>query len=132
MNARTLLLPHPIVFVTDFGNTNVEIPPHSPTSVTSANESCVSVNALADVDGEVTIILANHLEAAPTEQLKLVFEGTVATPGRKIAVVTSENVNLLETEVTGTQSAIEIFVDDQAFPSKIVVNVVSRDPTVAA
>lgn len=96
MATTTYSPPHPIVFVFDFSNKNVAVPEYDSNAVTSANESCVSIRTIADVDGEVTV---NLVEALPCNVADIGFEvfcGTINAPGRKVALVTSQNEKLLE------------------------------------
>lgn len=108
---------HPILFVFDFSNQNMVVPEYNLDQVASANDSCVSVRTIADVDGDVTVTLA---ETLPLEVNGVeVFGGAIAAPSRRVAVVTSHNEKLLETEVQGERATVRIVVDDEAHPSRI-------------
>ena len=121
MQETTVLLPHPVLFIMDFSNESVEIPESSPSSCVSANSSCVSVKALADVDGEVTVTLAGIHEEPETNGFKNVFEGVVDTPARKLAIVTSENNKVAEMPVPNGKTTVVVSVDDETSPSRILV-----------
>lgn len=118
--SRTYSAPHPIVFVFDFLNELMEVPEYDANSVTSANNSCVSVRTIADVDGDVTANLATDIPNDVTNAVK-VFHGAIDSPNKKIALVTSENEKLLELGVSSIKAEIRIFVDDVKNPSRIWV-----------
>jgi hypothetical protein len=109
-------LPHPIFLVFDFANPDVDVPQPAAHAAVST-PSCVCVNALASVDGDVSISLSNS--AAPKEPAfaSQVFSGLIAVPFGRVAVVTSENQKLLELPVPGVHAFIRILVDDPHFPS---------------
>ena len=48
-----------------------------------------------------------------------VFVGFVPAPSEKIAVVTSENHKLLETDIASTTAQVRILVDQPDYPSRI-------------
>jgi hypothetical protein len=121
MKKETLLLSHPILFVEDFGNPEVTIPEYTPESVVSANSSCISVRAIADVDGDVTVRLMTGGQEAPLKGFIRVFEGKVLTPNRKIAVVTAHNERVVETEVANVVTTVRISVNDVKFPDEVIV-----------
>lgn len=108
----TLSLPHPILFVFDLANEAVEIPEYVAGEATAANDSCVSVNTQAGVDGDVTVRLANALRPSDKEGCTLVFKGQVSAPSRRVAVVTSELDKVLEVEISGQVAEVTIAVDD--------------------
>lgn len=101
----------------------MQVPEYDAGSVVSANKTCVSIRAIADVDGDVTV----HLERATGSDARNtrieVFRGQIDVPSRKLAVITSNNEKLLETDVGGTQAAVNLFVDDKAHPSEIWIRV---------
>ncbi len=121
-SGNTVRLAHPIVFVMDLGNPDALIPDLQPGTV-SATSSCVSVRALADPDGDVTV----RLERAPSqlaEGLTEVFRGAVETPTGRLAIVTSENQRVADIEVGARRTEVRIAVDAPDHPCQIVVAVV--------
>jgi hypothetical protein len=113
--------PHPILFVMDFSNDAVEIPEYKPESVTSSNESCVSVRTVADVDGEVTVFLSDGLPPGAQSDARPVFSGSIRTPSGRLALVTSENEKLVECDFGADKVGVRIFVDDEDYPTTIWV-----------
>lgn len=119
MKAITYRPSHPIVFIFDFANKEIEVPEYDPNSVVSANDSCISVRTIADVDGEVTIeLIDNSADIKDLNPIE-VFNGTINFPGHKINVVNSHYEKLLEAEIFKTRAKIQVLVDDKEYPSKI-------------
>jgi hypothetical protein len=112
-------LDHPIVFVCDPSNNEMVVPEYNSSSVTSFTSSCVSIRAVAYIDGNVSI----HLESNPDSMVRPegveVYSGHIKAPGRRMAVMDSENNNLLEIGGVGTIPLVEVFVDDQRHPTAI-------------
>jgi hypothetical protein len=113
--------PNAILFVFDPTNGDVVIPPYVDGELTAATETCVSVGTQADVDGETEVSLAMAAVAQP--DLQRVFAGAVATPGGKVAVVTSEFNRVLELDVPKGGIEVVIWTDDLRNPARVVVNV---------
>jgi hypothetical protein len=109
-------LPHPIFFVFDHHNPDIEIPQHAEASVAST-PSCVCVPALASVDGQVTISLSRHPAPPEPAFASQIFSGLIAAPSGHVSVVTSENQKLLELPVASARPWVRILVDDPRFPS---------------
>jgi len=121
MLAKKYLPPHPIVFVMDFLNDDVEIPEYDPETVASNNKTCISVRTIADVDGEATVILADHLPPPTAGIAQQVFVGSINTPSGKVALVTSENQKLVECDVGKDTTELRVLVDDEAHPATVWV-----------
>jgi len=113
--------PNAILFVFDPTNADVVIPPYVDGELTAATETCVSVGTQADVDGETEVFL--EMAAVTQPDLQQVFAGSVAAPGGKVAVVTSEFHRLLELDVPKGGVEIVIWTDDLRNPARVVVNV---------
>src|SRR3712207_4607665 len=99
MTETMLSLDYPIVFVTDPSNPEVKTPEYSAGTIASATTSCVSVAAIAYVDGNVTVRLTGGEPYTGAYDFFQFFYGVIATPGKKVAVVTAENKNILELDV---------------------------------
>lgn len=113
-----------IVFVLDPKNKTTTVPTYDPAAVVVSSDSCVSIKTIPEVDGDVSIRLSGSSEAPqPSVALKSVFQGSVSTPNRSIAVVTAEFTRLLEMPVGSDSTAITIHVDDPDFPSEIEIRV---------
>ncbi len=121
MSTKVYSSEHPIVFVFDFQNERMEVPVYDPESVVAANESCISVRTIADVDGEVTVTLAS---SAPRDTMDVgleVFHGTIDVPSRKVSIVTSQNQKLIEMDVKDTKASVRVLVNEKQNPSRIWV-----------
>lgn len=121
----TRLLKHPIIFILDFDCEEVYIPEHDRTQIVSFNEFCLSVRAMSDVDGSVQIALN---EGSSGVSMIEVFAGTLNTPSRRIAIVSSSNEKLLETEVPENRTGVVVLVDEKNFPSRIEVSTFDPQP----
>jgi hypothetical protein len=128
MKSTALSLDHPIIFLEDFDNPNLQIPEYSEQSVTAATPSCVSVRVVCYVDGEVTVRLVSEPSEVDLDRLVAVFLGTIETPNRRVAVVTSENEKSLEIEVPNEVTRMRVFVNRTDFPDEVIV-VVEAQPT---
>lgn len=118
----TLSVPNAIVFLFDTATKNVKVPEYINDAIVASNKSCVSVGTQPDVDGEVTIKLANKFTDLEKGPYELVFSGYIDTPGKKIAVVTSEFEKLLEMGVPNMKTEVHVWVDDQKYPSVVLID----------
>jgi hypothetical protein len=121
MKEATLSLSHPILFVMDFDNPSAEIPEYTSEAVASSTSSCVSIRAVADVDGDATVKLVAGWQDAPPEGFACVFEGPVLTASRRIAIVTADNRKIIEAEVSGEVATLRISVSNTDFPDTIFI-----------
>lgn len=119
MNTARYTPPHPILFLLDCFIRNMVVPEYNPERVVSVRDSCILLRTIAEVDGDVTVTLAEILprEASGVE----VFAGTIAAPSGRLAVVTSDNEKLLETRVHGKRATVRIVVDDAVYPRRILI-----------
>lgn len=123
MTAITAAIPNAIVFLLDPQRQPITVPPYVPGSVTASNASCISIGTASDVDGEVTLRLNDPSQPSDGETLLEIFDGSLETPSRRIALVTSQNALLLESEVVGVVSRVTIEVDDLRWPSIVQIAV---------
>lgn len=112
-------LSHPIIFVLDFTNDAADTRDLDPQRLASSNGACVSIRTIADVDGEVTAVLAKTRPPEHEGVTHRVFAGDIDAPSGTVSVATSENEKLLELVVEGTVASLEIFVDNEEFPTKV-------------
>jgi len=113
--------PNAILFVLDPTNKNSSIPLYVDGELTAATASCVSVGTQADVDGDTEISL--ETTATTPAGLQLVFRGVITTPGRKIAVATSEHERVLDVDVHADSAEISVWVDDRRNPGRVAIGV---------
>jgi len=128
MSRMVISPPHPILFVYDPTNKDVVDPVHIDDQLTVATESSVSVKVQASVDGDVDICL-DLGDTLPSSTLYRAFSGRIATPGGKIAIVTSELEPLLDLDVPKGSVAVCIWVDDVHRPAQVVVTVMDANPS---
>jgi len=119
----TVAVSHGIVFVYDPTQEDVEVP--GPGEPTAFNSSAISVITLAEVDGEVTLRLVDEQSPREDDSLRQVFEGTLKTPGRSLAVHSVDPDHpLLQIAVRESMTKVTVFVDDLEFPSVVEVRLV--------
>lgn len=121
MKELTFYPPNGVVFVVDLSNEDLEIPQYTEGQVAVANESCVFVAARADVDGDVTVKLSGSRSDTEGSSYLRVFDGSIRTPSRKVAIITAELEKILEIEVEEEKTHVTIWVDDTSYPSVISV-----------
>lgn len=112
---------NPIVFVLDPSSDTINVPQYIPGEVVASTESCISVGIQADADGETIIKLATKFADSARGRMHKVFEGKIATPSRKVAVVTAEFEGVVEQPVNAAESTIEVWVDDAGYPGEVLV-----------
>jgi hypothetical protein len=117
----TLSVPNAIIFLYDLASKNIQVPEYIDNVLVAANEACISVDTQADVDGEVTIKLSNNIDKSDKELCEKVFEGVIDTPGKKLAVSTSEDDRVLEVDVKTNKSQVSVWVDNLDFPGIVLV-----------
>lgn len=81
----------------------------------------MSVATLSNVDGEVTVALGDRFNSGDNRQLVQVFDGQIATPTKRIAVVTSEEERVVEAVVSTEATRVTISVDDARAPRIVQV-----------
>ncbi len=118
MKTATVSLVHPILFVFDFSSQAFSVPEYDPASAVSANGNGLSIQAVSEVDGEVTVRLTSAIPSAVGAEAHEVFAGSSS---RRVAVVTSENEKLLEADLASTIAQVRVMVDDSEFPADIWV-----------
>lgn len=117
----SLFVPNAIIFLYDLANKNVQVPEYVDTTLTAANEGCISVGTQAEVDGEVTIRLSSQIDKSDKGSCKKIFNGSIDTPGQKLAISTSEDEGILEIDVNNKKTQVSIWADDLDYPSIILI-----------
>jgi hypothetical protein len=113
--------PHPVLLIMDPGNDAAVIPESMDGKPVAATSSCVAVGTQASVDGETAVSLVFGSYDPPGE-LSCVFDGSVLTPQRKLAVLTSELKPVIERNVGQSEVRISIWVDDLENPAQVIVH----------
>lgn len=121
MGQAVLNPPNAILFVLDPTNKNIVVPPYVDDELTAATNTCVSVGTQAEIDGETEVRLETG--AITCADLQQVFLGVIATPGNRVAVVTSNFQCVLEAEVPGGTVEVSIWVDDLREPACVTIGV---------
>ena len=115
----TLGVPNAILFVFDPVAPDVVVPAPEPGSLVAATGTCVSICTQIDVDGDTEVTLAG----APFPVAGLVRAGgaTVAVRSGTLAVETCERHRVAAIEVPLRESALTVWVNDDRFPSRVVI-----------
>jgi len=111
-----IAVPHGVVFIYD-PTMIVDVPPDTGAAAVLSTRNCVSLWAVHEVDGLTALVLADAYDG---DDCKLVFEGTLATEGCKLAFNTSSCEPIIEADVAADRSKVTIYVNDGDAPSKIV------------
>ncbi|HVG87237.1 MAG TPA: hypothetical protein VM734_05445 [Kofleriaceae bacterium] len=121
MKATTVSVPNAIIFVMDPTNSDASVPAYRHGEVTAATSTCVSVATLPEVDGDITVRLAERGSDPENDGLVPVFDGVLETPGGKVAIVTSELESVLEAYTAGATTRVTISVDEVTSPGLVHV-----------
>ncbi len=109
-------VPHGIVFIYD-PTMIVDVPADTGAAPVLATANCVSVWGQHEDDGPVHLVIAGSLD---DNGCSLIFDGTVATEGKRLAISTSDCEVVVEMKVEGITTALQIYSNDGQFPTKIV------------
>jgi hypothetical protein len=113
----TVTTDHSIVFISDPASRFL-LPSGIGDHLVAANKSCVSITTMIPSDGETTIELAVSI-SNPVG--KLVFEGELETPGRKITVSGYDTVPVLSMDVREPVTPLKIWANDDREPNYIQI-----------
>lgn len=119
MTAIRRYLDHPAFFVHDangdFGPEDIpQLEPQEPPLVWRTGK-VLAVGTIADVDGDVEIIL----DHGPELQGVLAFAGSLPTPSGAVAVTQSSTEEILRLRGLGESTEIKIGVDNLRYPSRV-------------
>ena len=111
-------VPNAIILILDFDyGTLPDALAHGLITTTS---SCIVVGTVPDVDGTVEILLMN-IDPVDQRHLARVYDSTIDTPNRDISVCTVYNERVLATQVKNVKSAVQVWVNDEIAPTKVVI-----------
>jgi hypothetical protein len=117
---RSIAPPHPIVFIVD-PSQHSEVPGDTGATLVTSTPSCITVGTQDAASGETMIRLGD----VPKEPAgHLVFDGTLETPGRRVAVEDSGLAQILSMSVENVRTPIRIWVNDLSEPDLIVIQAV--------
>jgi hypothetical protein len=117
--SRRIAPPNSLLFIEDISGGEAPQPVWGAQIL--ATPSCVSVSCLAFMDGETEIELGSAAEVDPNGPLA--FDGTIATPSRKVVISTVENERILETTVPGIRTRVRVWTNRAREPDRVVVGV---------
>lgn len=118
--AARIAPPHSLILVCDA--VSGRIPDSMNQSLISATDSCVAIGCRAEDDGETEIQLGVVADVDPGEQP--VFEGRIRTPSGKLVVRTVLGVSILETNASGAETWIRVWVNDLVEPDRVAIGVI--------
>lgn len=118
-------VPNALIFVQDyeFG----ELPEALSSGLVTSTQSSVAVGTLPDFEGPVNIVLTTGPRSNQDEASHLVWSGKIHTPNREISVCSVNNDRLLSFEVNSQETLVEVWVNDDQEPDRIVIVVNSDD-----
>ena len=111
-------VPNAIILILDFEFGT--LPDELEDGLITTTSSCIVVGTVPDVDGSVEILLLNNAPSNPNGLAK-VNDYRIATPNRDISVCTVYNERLLGTQVKKVETAVQVWVDDEMEPTKIMI-----------
>lgn len=112
---------HPIIFILDATNTEVEVPEIVGGQLIAQSSSCVSVGIQAYVDGETSVHITSALDKARHQKLERVFSGRINAPGQTLAVVSADFKTIVASKTRTNCAAFDIWVDDGVSPSIVMI-----------
>ncbi|MFM9884480.1 MAG: hypothetical protein ACKVQT_15760 [Burkholderiales bacterium] len=115
----TFAPPNSIVFVADPTH-DYEIADNTGAALVTSTSSSIAIGTLAQMDGTTTVRL-DRAFAAPGGTLA--FDGTLDTPGKRVAIIASGADEMLSMEVSHGCSQVRIWVNDLSEPSLILIEV---------
>ncbi|QTD49690.1 hypothetical protein [Sulfidibacter corallicola] len=114
-------LPHPIIFLYDADNGQMEIPEYVDGKTIASNRTCVSVGTQASVDGPVTLRLVKKAPKEIVESFIQIFEGVIDSPKKTLSIFTSEGASALEINVRTNHPNIIVWVDNIDVPGSVCI-----------
>lgn len=111
-----IAVPHGVVFIYD-PTMVVDVPPDTGEAAILFTSDCVSIWAVHEIEGLTTVVLTDAYDG---DDCRLVFDGTLATKGCKLAFNTSSCEPIIQANVVRDHSKIKIYANDSDAPSKIV------------
>ncbi|WP_436355869.1 hypothetical protein [Brevundimonas sp. CEF1] len=118
---REVLARAPGSFILVGGSVEVDAPPFEDGPARLwADERCVCIGTLAEVDGHTRVIVGSNVDHA---NLALAFSGEISTPARRLVVSDAELNTLIEVAVPTQLTSLSIWTNDASEPTMIAINV---------
>lgn len=111
-------VPNAIILILDFDYGT--LPDALAHGLITATSSSIVVGTAPDVDGTVEILLMN-IDPVDQRHLARVYDSTIDTPNRDISVCTVYNERVLATQVKNVKTAVQVWVNDEIAPTKVVI-----------
>jgi hypothetical protein len=113
-------IPNAIVFLSDPGNKHLNPPEWNDDKPYEANENCVSVGTLHGLEGLTDIQIINADKSKIIPEMKNIYSGEIQTPTRKLSLDTSEKLDVLSCQVSGTSCFVRVWTNRIAEPDCII------------
>jgi hypothetical protein len=121
MITKRIRVNHGILFVFDPHSPVPNVPEYIPSTPVSANDVCVSISVRHEIDGDVLVSMGRM---APTDPCDIVvFEGGIATPSGRVAIVTSGNEEVICLEHERPHAKLRIQIDQIEHAERVHVEV---------
>jgi hypothetical protein len=116
-----VLVRAPGSFILVGGSVEVDAPPFGDGPVRLwANERCVCIGTLSEVDGHTRVIVGSNVDHS---NLALAFNGKISTPVLRLVVSDAELNPLVEVAVPAQLTSLSIWTNDAREPTMIAINV---------
>ena len=112
--------PNSVLLIED--SSGGEVPVSMSRSLVAATASCIAIGCRPEDDGETEISLGRSQEMGGGEQL--VFEGSLRTPSRRLAVRTVYGATLLDMTVQAAETTVRIWANDPSEPDRIGIGII--------
>jgi hypothetical protein len=111
--------PHSLVLISD--PTSGDVPARMAGAAIAATSRCIAVGCRAEMDGQTELVLGGMGEVDPGTAPA--WEGQLHTPSRLVVIRSVLGEALLDTPVSGGDTLIRIWVDEEREPDLVVVGV---------
>lgn len=95
-----------------------EVPESMNRGLVAATASCVAIGTRSEQDGETSIWLSDDIAEAVYDEAP-VYDGVLDTPGGRLSVRSVLDEVLLECEVSGPRTRIQVWTNDRSEPDEI-------------
>jgi hypothetical protein len=119
-------LTHPMVFIFDYENLDVDIPDVSGETLVTASDSCIAVQTVVEIDGDVSISVFSASEVVEKEIYKV---GTfyIVTPTGRLSVVSAKDKELAYVQISKKDTYFNLYANDFNSPTTVYVELVDKE-----
>lgn len=118
-------VPNSLLFVQDYEYG--ELPEALGSGLVTSTQSSIVVGTRPDFEGPVDIVLTVGPRSNEDDASHLVWSGKLHTPNREISVCSVNLDRLLSIEVNSQHPLVEVWVNDDQEPDRILIVVTSDD-----